>query len=305
MVRPETIRDRKTKAVLKVLSARERGALLLDRLHILGQAAASSASWRATSSSRASASRRRAGAAAQTLTHVIHCAASVSFDDTYENSFRANVLGCRNALAFSLRHPGAPGSQFVSHVAIETSYIHGRRKRSIAQENALQFPAPLLQQLLRAHEGDGLDRDRPRPGASDGLRVTQLLPSIVIGHSRTGNNRGDTKVVNAPINAFGRAKEALDPRRQRPRPAARASWRAARHQLPGRPLGGAQPRARRPGGGRHPGRAHGAGGDRRTHPPRHRQPDPLGGDRADHPGGARRQRAPRRPHPSRNVTLPW
>src|SRR5688500_14785182 len=43
-----------------------------------------------------------------------------------------------------------------------------------------------------------------------GLRVTQLLPSIVIGDSRTGNNRGDTKVVNAPINAFGRAKEATD-----------------------------------------------------------------------------------------------
>jgi hypothetical protein len=43
-----------------------------------------------------------------------------------------------------------------------------------------------------------------------GLRVSQLLPSIVIGHSRTGNNRGDTKVVNAPINAFGRSKEAMD-----------------------------------------------------------------------------------------------
>jgi hypothetical protein len=43
-----------------------------------------------------------------------------------------------------------------------------------------------------------------------GLRVAQLLPSIVIGHSRTGNNRGDTKVVNAPINAFGRAREAAD-----------------------------------------------------------------------------------------------
>jgi hypothetical protein len=39
--------------------------------------------------------------------------------------------------------------------------------------------------------------------------VVQLLPSIVIGDSRTGNNRGDTKVVNAPINAFGRTKEAL------------------------------------------------------------------------------------------------
>ena len=41
-----------------------------------------------------------------------------------------------------------------------------------------------------------------------GLRVVQLLPSIVIGDSRTGNNRGDTKVVNAPVNAFGRARDA-------------------------------------------------------------------------------------------------
>ena len=32
----------------------------------------------------------------------------------------------------------------------------------------------------------------------------------MIGHSKTGNNRGDTKVVNAPINAFGRSKEAMD-----------------------------------------------------------------------------------------------
>ena len=52
----------------------------------------------------------------------------------------------------------------------------------------------------------------------EGLRVAQLLPSIVIGDSRTGNNRGDTKVVNAPINAFGRAKEALD------KPARRPGW---------------------------------------------------------------------------------
>ena len=37
-----------------------------------------------------------------------------------------------------------------------------------------------------------------------GLRVVQLCPSIVIGHSKTGNS-GDLKVVNAPVNAFGRA----------------------------------------------------------------------------------------------------
>jgi hypothetical protein len=43
-----------------------------------------------------------------------------------------------------------------------------------------------------------------------GLRVVQVLPSIVVGNSRTGNNHGDTKVVNAPINAFGRIREDLD-----------------------------------------------------------------------------------------------
>ena len=68
------------------------------------------------------------------VTHVVHCAASVSFDDPYEASFRANVLGCRNALEFSKAVQSAPGSRFVAHVAIETSYIHGRRKRTIAQD---------------------------------------------------------------------------------------------------------------------------------------------------------------------------
>ena len=139
----------------------------------------------------------------------MHCAASVSFDDTYENSFRANVLGCRNALEFSKGLQAAPGSPFVAHVAIETSYIHGRRKRSIAQEDALVFPRHFYNNYYELTKAmASIETDRAL--VEDGLRVTQLLPSIVIGHSRTGNNRGDTKVLNAPINAFGRAKEALD-----------------------------------------------------------------------------------------------
>ena len=42
-----------------------------------------------------------------------------------------------------------------------------------------------------------------------GLRVVRLCPSIVIGAGRTGNNRGDTKVINAPVNVFGRIHEEL------------------------------------------------------------------------------------------------
>ncbi|HET8648006.1 MAG TPA: SDR family oxidoreductase, partial [Vicinamibacteria bacterium] len=210
VVRPETIRDHKTKQVLKVLSAQQRGALLLKRLHItgaraarfrfvegdieqpdLGIAAAELAELRAS------------------LTHVVHCAASVSFDAPYEESFRANVLGSRNALAFSLACQQARGAAFVAHVAIETSYIHGRTRLSMAQEDALVFPRHFYNNFYELTKAmASIETDRAL--IERGLRVAQLLPSIVIGDSRTGNNRGDTKVVNAPINAFGRAQQAIE-----------------------------------------------------------------------------------------------
>jgi nucleoside-diphosphate-sugar epimerase len=210
VVRPETVRDRKTGAVLKVLSPAQRGALLLKRLHVNGKAA------RKFRFVAGDVEEPRFGLAAaevdrlsRVLTHVVHCAASVSFDDPYDKSFRANVLGCRNALDFSLGIQKAKGSKFVSHVAIETSYIHGRRKRVVAQEGALRFPAHFYNNFYELTKAmASIETDRAM--VERGLRVTQLLPSIVIGDSRTGNNRGDTKVVNAPINAFGRAKEALE-----------------------------------------------------------------------------------------------
>ncbi len=209
VVRPETIRDRRTKRVLEVLSPRQRGERLLKRLGIRGKDARrfrfvkGDIEQPGFGISPAELAKLR-----RSLTHVVHCAASVSFDETYESSFRANVLGCRNALAFSKAMQAAPGSRFVAHVAIETSYIHGRRKRSIAQEDALVFPRHFYNNYYELTKAmASIETDRAL--VEDGLRVTQLLPSIVIGHSRTGNNRGDTKVVNAPVNAFGRAKEAM------------------------------------------------------------------------------------------------
>ncbi len=210
VVRPETIRDPKTKEVVKVLSPQQRGELLLKRMRITGA--------RARKFRFVAGDIERPGLGIEpgesarlrkTLTHVIHCAASVSFDDTYENSYRANVEGSLNALAFSLAVQRTPGSPFVHHVAIETSYIHGRKRRSIAQENDLAFPRHFYNnfyELTKAMASIETDRHL----IHEGLRVAQLLPSIVIGDSRTGNNRGDTKVVNAPINAFGRAQQAID-----------------------------------------------------------------------------------------------
>ena len=102
---------------------------------------------------------------------------------------RARLLACRAARAGLRRSSG--------HVAIETSYIHGRKRRSIAQENALVFPRHFYNNFYELTKAmASIETDRLL--VDEGLRVTQLLPSIVIGDSRTGNNRGDTKVVNAP-----------------------------------------------------------------------------------------------------------
>ena len=210
VVRPEKVRDPKTKEVVKVLSPAQRGAVLLRRLGITGARAAKfkfvGGDIEVPSLGIAPSDVARLQ---KTVTHVIHCAASVSFDDTYENSYRANVLGARNALDFAFSLQNARGSRFIQHIAIETSYIHGRKKKSMAQENALTFPRNFYNnfyELTKAMASIETDRFL----VERGLRVCQLLPSIVIGHSRTGNNRGDTKVVNAPINAFGRAKEIID-----------------------------------------------------------------------------------------------
>jgi nucleoside-diphosphate-sugar epimerase len=209
-LRPEKIRDHKTKEVVKVLSPQQRGAQLLHRLGITGVRAKKfrfvDGDIEKPNLGIPAAERAKLE---KTLTHIVHCAASVSCDDTYENSYRANVLGARNALELAHRVQNAKGSSFINHIAIETSYIHGRKKRSMALENALAFPRAFYNNYYELTKAmASIDTDRFM--IEKGLRVAQLLPSIVIGHSRTGNNYGDTKVVNAPINAFGRSKDQID-----------------------------------------------------------------------------------------------
>ena len=210
IVRSEKITDRKTGEVLRVIDAEERGALLLRRLGI-PETAVSKFDFVQGDIEQPDfgLSPRDHDVLAKSITHVIHCAASVSFDDPYEASFRSNVLGSINALGFSLSLQAKRGAPFVEHVAIETSYIHGRKRNAMAQEEALVFPRHFYNnfyELTKAMASMETDRHL----IEKGLRVVQLLPSIVIGHSETGNNRGDTKVVNAPVNAFGRAKEIAD-----------------------------------------------------------------------------------------------
>jgi nucleoside-diphosphate-sugar epimerase len=210
LLRPERARNARTGRVARVAGAEERGARLLRHLGIHG-ASARRVRFVEGDVERPGLGLRAAEAARlrRTLTHVVHCAASVAFDDSYESLFRANVVGSRNALAFSLDLQRAPRSPFVAHVAVETSYIHGRRRKEAAREDRLAFPAHFYNNFYELTKAMAAI-ETERTMLHEGLRVAQLLPSIVIGDARTGNNRGDTKVVNGPVNAFGRVKRAVE-----------------------------------------------------------------------------------------------
>lgn len=210
VIRPKAVRDRKTQQVVKVLSASDRGAALLQELWLDDHPARAKFRFidgdverHALGISELDRARLK-----RTITHVIHSAASVSFDDPYEASFRANVLGTLNALEFSLDLQKAEGSPFVAHVGIETAYIHGRQTHEPAREDDVVFPRNFYNNYYELTKAMG-SIETERFMLEKGLRVVQLCPSIVIGEERTGNNRGDTKVVNAPVNAFGRARQAL------------------------------------------------------------------------------------------------
>ena len=212
LIRPKILYDRKTGEVLETLGAEERGSQLLDQLRL--PAGEGRERFRFLEGDVEKAGFGLGGqqieALADRLTHVIHCAASVAFDSPYEESFRANVLGTLQALRFSHRLQNRPQSPFVAHLAVETSYIHGRQRRELVREDELVFPRNYYNNYYELTKAMA-SLETERFMLEKDLRVVQLCPSIVIGEADTGNNRGDTKVVNAPINVFGRVGTAPPP----------------------------------------------------------------------------------------------
>ena len=213
VIRPRQIVDRQTGEVVRTLSPQERGERLLDRLWLDHPGIREKFSFVGGDVERPDLG-IDSGLLAELgprITHVIHCAASVAFDDPYEKSFRTNVGGTLNALRFSRDLQSLPDSSFVAHLGIETSYIHGRKVKGLAREAEVVFPRNFYNNYYEATKAMA-SFETERFMLEEGLRVVQLCPAIVIGESRAGNNLGDTKVVNAPVNLFGRAQQALSSR---------------------------------------------------------------------------------------------
>lgn|GEM_PF-213595 len=208
LIRPKRKRDPKTRQWTEVLSPQQRGEKLLEQLWLEKPEYREKVEFIQGDIEQPcmGVSQEDFERLCQRVTHVIHCAASVAFDASYEDSYQANVNGTLQALQFSKQLQDTTGSPFVSHISVETSYIHGRQSLQPAREDELVFPRNYYNnyyELTKAMASIETERFM----FEHKLRVVQLCPSIVIGESRTGNNRGDVKVVNAPINAFGRVEE--------------------------------------------------------------------------------------------------
>src|SRR5881394_3181530 len=97
LIRPKQVREKQSGRVLEVLTPERRGQALLDELRMTPEECGK---FRFVAGD---VEQPNLGIAAevahslrQELTHVIHSAANVAFDDTYERSFRANVVAARN-----------------------------------------------------------------------------------------------------------------------------------------------------------------------------------------------------------------
>src|ERR671915_1764913 len=140
------------------------------------------------------------------ITRVIHCAASVSFDLSLEDSRRVNVEGTRNVLDVARRCPRLERLSYVS-----TAYVAGEPDGLFREDHldvGQRFRNPYEQSKF---EAERMIRER---GAALPLQI--LRPSIVVGDSRTGRTAA-FNVLYGPLKAFARGKiPAIPARRSSP-----------------------------------------------------------------------------------------
>jgi thioester reductase-like protein len=140
------------------------------------------------------------------ISAVIHCAASVSFDLSLEESRRVNVDGTRNVLDLARRCPRLERLSYVS-----TAYVAGEPK-SLFREDQLDVG----QRFRNPYEQSKFEAEKMIRERGAGLPLQILRPSIVVGDSRTGRTAA-FNVLYGPLKAFARGKiPAIPARRSSP-----------------------------------------------------------------------------------------
>ena len=140
------------------------------------------------------------------VTTVLHCAASVSFDLSLDESRAVNVEGSRRMLEFAR---GCHGLERFSYVS--TAYVAGE-PGGLFRENELAVG----QRFRNPYERSKFEAELALRSEGRDLPLQILRPSIVVGDSSTGRT-SSFNVLYGPLKAFARgAVPAIPARRDAP-----------------------------------------------------------------------------------------
>jgi long-chain acyl-CoA synthetase len=140
------------------------------------------------------------------VTHVIHCAASISFDMTLEDARRINTGGARRMLELS-RELVARG-RLRRHVQVSTAYVAGRYPGRFRETDL-----DVGQGFRNTYEQSKFEAERELGETAGDVPLVIARPSIIVGDSQTGWTSA-FNVIYWPMRAFSRGlmdEVAIDP----------------------------------------------------------------------------------------------
>ena len=137
------------------------------------------------------------------VTTVVHCAASVSFDMSLEDSRSVNVDGTRRVLEL------ARGCERLERFSyISTAYVAGEPGRLFREDELA-----VGQRFRNPYERSKFEAELALRSEGAGLPLQILRPSIVVGDSATGRT-SSFNVLYGPLKAFARGKVPAIPARR-------------------------------------------------------------------------------------------
>lgn len=141
-------------------------------------------------------------ALATDLEEVYHCAASTSFDQTYEDALRINVVGVHGIVELVEAAVALGHGRFRRLHHVSTAYVAGKTPGDV-EAGHLPEDEPSL--FRNTYERTKAQAERYLRARMDRLPITVYRPSIVVGDSRTGKTTS-WNVVYYPMRlmAWGR-----------------------------------------------------------------------------------------------------
>jgi len=142
----------------------------------------------------------------ETVTSVVHCAASISFDNSLEEARTVNTAGALRMIELS--RAIAAGGRLRRHLHVSTAYVAGRY-HGLFRETDLD----LGQGFRNTYEQSKFEAEKAIGEAGRDLPLLIARPSIIVGDSRSGWTSA-FNVIYWPMRAFSRGlmdEVAIDP----------------------------------------------------------------------------------------------